>query len=73
MAQVSAQMSQDHMATAFHFFISKRGTGAAALEDFFFSEGAAASDISTSGLSFFSSLSAMVDCFEGEFAGNGSK
>jgi len=29
MAQVSAQMSQDHMATAFHFLISKRGGGGA--------------------------------------------
>ena len=26
---VSAQMSQDHMATAFHFLISKRGGGGA--------------------------------------------
>jgi hypothetical protein len=28
MAQVSAQMSHDHIATAFHFFISNRGGAA---------------------------------------------
>ena len=42
MAQVSAQESQDHMATAFHFLISKRGAGRDFLADFFLSVGAAA-------------------------------
>ena len=63
MAHVSAQESQVHMATAFHFLISKRGAGGAFLPPaaaaaFFLSaeEGlasAAASDISTSSLVFF--------------------
>eukprot|EP00566_Odontella_aurita_P026474 CAMPEP_0113541508 /NCGR_PEP_ID=MMETSP0015_2-20120614/9075_1 /TAXON_ID=2838 /ORGANISM="Odontella" /LENGTH=176 /DNA_ID=CAMNT_0000441431 /DNA_START=378 /DNA_END=910 /DNA_ORIENTATION=- /assembly_acc=CAM_ASM_000160 len=53
---VSAQMSHDHMATAFHFLISKRGGGGGAFP-FFLGAGsasfalgfsAAASDISTS-------------------------
>jgi len=46
-AHVSAHISQDHMATAFHFLISKRG-GANAFDVFFLGSDAAASDISTS-------------------------
>jgi len=66
MAQVSAQMSQLHMATAFHFLISKRGgafleggflEAAAGLESSFGVVvvevvAAAASDISTSSVFF---------------------
>lgn len=41
-AQVSVQMAQDHIATAFHFLISKRGLSAAELST---SIGAAAADV----------------------------
>lgn len=33
-AQCSAQLSHDHIATAFHFLISKRGAGCVFLADF---------------------------------------
>lgn len=49
MAQVSAQESQDHMATAFHFLISKRGAGRDFLADFFLSVGAAAAAAAAAG------------------------
>ena len=74
MAHVSAQESQDHMATAFHFLISKRGGGRDFLEGFFLSlveddglesaEGAA-SAISTSSV-FFSVSTMVIMCGECE-------
>jgi len=63
MAHVSAQISQLHMATAFHFLISKRGALPAAAAFFFGASsaaGGAASAISTSS-DLFSLLPAIVD------------
>jgi len=62
MAHVSAQISQLHMATAFHFLISKRGALPAAAAFFFGASsaaGGAASAISTSS-DLFSLLPAIV-------------